>query len=212
MATSIVIPEKERATPVADRPYRISSDEFFQMIEAEIFPPERRVYLWDGRIYEAMAKTVPHSATFANILAVFARTIPPDWSLWPENPITIAEDRAPLPDVVRVRDTPNDYARRGRHPVPADVGLVVEIAKSSVRTDTGAKLEAYARAMVPAYWVVNLITRRVMACSEPRVEDALGIYGQVTTYGPDEAVPLILDGREFARLPVADLLAPEPDA
>ena len=134
MATSLVIPEKERSATVGDRPYRLSSAEFFQMIEAEIFPPERRVYLWDGRIYEAMAKTVPHSATFANALAVFARTIPPGWSLWPENLIAIAVDKAPLPDVVVVRGTP-ERLRPPRPPSGAGRRRPgSRIAKSSVRT------------------------------------------------------------------------------
>lgn len=212
MAASIAIPEKAQAAPGGDVPYRVTSDEFFRMIEAEVFDRDRRVYLWDGRIYEAMAKMVPHAVTFAKVVGVFYQSLPHGWCTWLENPIAIAEDRAPLPDVVIVRGEPNDYALRGRHPEPADVGLVVEIAVTSVRIDTGAKLEAYARALLPGYWVVNLITRRIMVCSEPRVEDGLGIYGQVTTYGPGESVPLVLDGREIIRIPVEDLLAPEPKA
>lgn len=212
MSSAIAIPEKTQTPPPGNVPYRLSSDEFFRMIEAEVFDRDRRVYLWDGRLYEATAKTLPHAVTSANILAAFFQSRPPGWCIWPENPIAIDETRAPLPAVIIIRGKPDDYARRGQRPEPADVGLIVEIVASNMRTDTGAKLEAYARALLPVYWVVNLNTRRIMACSEPRIEDGLGIYGQVTTYGQGDLIPLTLDGREIAQIPVEDLLAPEPKA
>ena len=197
--------------PAADVPYLLSSDEFFRMIEAEIFDPDRRIYLWDGRIYEAMAKTVPHSVSTVNVLVAVMRVLPAGWSPWPENPIAIAEDRAPLPDFTVVRGSANDYGRQGRHPDASDVGLIVEVAKSSVRIDTGAKLEAYAKALVPTYWVVNLVVRKVVVCTEPRVEGGVENYGSVKAYDEGESFPLTLDGREVAQIHVNDLLDAKPE-
>jgi Uma2 family endonuclease len=210
IATDVATPE--RVEPATDVPCRLTVEEFYQMIDSGVFAPERRVYLWDGRIYEAMAKTIPHAVSIGKVLKCFYRILPAGWEVWAENPITVAGDKAPLPDVAIIRGSLDEYSRGNRRPGPADFGLVVEIAKSSVRTDTGSKLEAYARAGLQAYWVINLVTRHVMACSAPRVEDGVGIYGSVTTHAPDEAIPLVLDGREIARVPVRDLLDPEPTA
>ncbi len=37
-------------------PYKLSADDYFRMVEADIIPPDRRVGLWEGRLYEKMAK------------------------------------------------------------------------------------------------------------------------------------------------------------
>ena len=50
---------------------------------------------------------------------------------------------------------------RTRHPLPADVGLVVEVADSSRYTDRREKGRIYARAGLPVYWIVNLVDRVV---------------------------------------------------
>ncbi len=32
-------------------PYRLSAEDYFRMVDAEIIPIERRVALWEGRLY-----------------------------------------------------------------------------------------------------------------------------------------------------------------
>ncbi len=112
----------------------------------------------------------------------------------------------PLPDLTLVRGAADDYTRRGRRPEPVDVGLVVEVAVSSVREDTGPTLEQYARSLLPVYWVLNLIARRVEVYSRPVVREGLGHYDAANTYGPGQSVPLVLDGQEVAQILVEDLL------
>jgi Uma2 family endonuclease len=211
MSTAAIDPATERvaATP-AGVPYRISADEFYRMIDADVFAPDRRAYLWDGEIYEVRAKTVPHAVSFAKIEVTLVPRIPAGWCPWPENPITISGDRVPLPDFVIVRGTPDAYSRDNRRPAAAEAGLMIEIAPSGVRSDSTFKLEAYARAGVPAYWVVNLMARQVMLCMEPRSEAGIGIYGSIKAHGMGDAVPFILDGREVGRIPVGDMIGEEP--
>ena len=77
----------------------VTSEMFFQMIEAGVFPPERRVFLWAGRLYEKMAKTPAHATTSVRIHRGLGRRLPADWLIWPENPIELDAQHAPLPDV-----------------------------------------------------------------------------------------------------------------
>lgn len=190
--------------------YRLNVDEFDRIIDAGIIPADRRVWLWEGQLYETTAKILPHAVSFSNILNELMRTLPPEWGLWPENPITLSEDKAPLPDVTVIRGQPNDYGRRGRRPGPEDAGMIVGVAKSSVRVDSGTKLEHYARALLPVYWLVNLNARHIVVYSHPRVDDGRGQYETAVVFGIEESVPLVLDGREVARIPVRDLLDAEP--
>src|SRR5277367_2459052 len=94
----------------------VTSEMFFQMIEAGVFPPERRVFLWGGRLYEKMAKTPAHATTFVRIADTLRPHLPADWLIWPENPIALDARYAPLPDVTIVRGSLERYHRENRHP------------------------------------------------------------------------------------------------
>ncbi len=192
--------------PDANDPYPLSSDDFFRMVELGLIPADRRVFLRDGRLYEKMAKTVAHAATAVAIQEALRRRLPPGWLLWPENPIRLDDRNAPLPDIPVVRGPLDRYLRADRHPEAGDVGLLVEIAVTSPREDLGASLEQYARALVPAYWVADVRGRRILAHRLPRVEGGRGLYDSVEPYAPGQAVPLALDGREIAAIPVEELL------
>ena len=50
---------------------------------------------------------------------------------------------------------------------PDEVLLAVEVAHSSLPRDLGAKKQAYARAGIPDYWVVDLQDRLLLRFSEP---------------------------------------------
>ncbi|WP_076344624.1 Uma2 family endonuclease [Paludisphaera borealis] len=110
----------------------------------------------------------------------------------------------PEPDLSIVRGDIDDYT--DRHPAPADVGLIVEIADSSLARDRGEKRDLYARAGVPAYWIVNLVARQVEAHALP----VGGAYPPATILAEDQTIDLVLDGQSLGRIDVADLLAKRP--
>jgi Uma2 family endonuclease len=150
MSTILEQPSVEAPPSPRETPYLFSVDEFYRMIELDLFPRESRVSLWEGQVYEKMAKTQAHAVAGINLTMTLARALPPGWCLSSENPITVDPAKAPLPDMVVLRGTGNDYL--DRRPSVADVGLVVEVSMSSLKFDTGAKLAAYASASIPAYW------------------------------------------------------------
>ena len=191
-------------------PYRLTAQEFFQMVEADILPPKRRIALWEGQLYEKMAKKMPHAVGSSKVNMTLLRSLPEGWSLWPENPILIDDFTAPLPDVSIIRGTPDDFIRKSSVPKTEDIGLVVEIAEASLQKNLTTTLQIYARAGLPVYWVVNLVARRVEVYSEPRVaEDGVAGYSSVAMFDTDHDVPLVLGGREVARIPARALIPVE---
>jgi Uma2 family endonuclease len=92
-------------------------------------------------------------------------------------------ESAPEPDLVWVKK--RDYSS-GR-PKASDVLLVIEVAESSCRYDSGEKADLYAAAGVPDYWMVNLNDRSI----EVRRDPAGGRYRSLQTYqGEQEIHPL----------------------
>ena len=135
------------------------------------------------------------------------RRLPDDWSLWPESTIVLDPTNAPLPDFAVVRGAnPLDFATPERYPGPGDVGLLIEVAVTSLHDDLTTTREQYARALIPAYWVVDVPGRRILVHTEPRVVDGKGEYARVETYRPGQSLPLVLDGQEVALIPFDELL------
>ena len=123
----------------------VTSEMFFQMIDAGVFSPERRVFLWAGRLYEKMAKTPAHATTFVRIADTLRPYLPADWLIWPENPIALDARHAPLPDVTFVRGPLERYHQEDRHPQISEVSLMVEIAVTSLPRDLTLRAEKFAR-------------------------------------------------------------------
>ena len=184
------------------QPFRFSAEAFRKMIEADVFAEDDRVELWDGWIITKMAKKVPHANASMYLSFALNRTLPEGWFLTGENPINLGPHQTPLPDHFVLRGIPRDYS--GRYPDPAEVGLVVEIAETSLRRDTTIKLAGYAAAGIPTYWIVNLIKNVILVYERPVPAEQR--YDSMRTYAVGQAVPLRLDGVLIAEIPALDLL------
>ncbi len=121
------------------------------------------------------------------------------------SPLTIRDrDGEPEPDVLVLRGKIRDYADRER--TPADAALLAEVSDTSYDYDRRAKWVTYAAARVPVYWIVDVNRRRLEVHTEPTGEGEAAVYGRTQIFGPDDEVPLILDGREVGRFPVKEIL------
>jgi len=183
-------------------PYLFTAEVFGRMIDAEVFADEDRVELWDGRIYEKMAKTQAHTVSGNKVNHTLTRLLGNGWFTGNENPVTINQYRVPLPDFVVLRGIPDDYI--DRRPSPGDVALIVEFSFTSLRSDTGSKLAGYAEANIPVYWVLDLIKNVVLVFERPIPAERR--YESAQTYAVGQAVPLRLDGVLVAEIPALDLL------
>ncbi len=114
----------------------------------------------------------------------------------PANPSVGRGPRAWWPEAV--------YHRRP-DPGPKDTFLVVEVSDATVSSDRNFKGPLYARARIPVYWIVNLVNRRVEVYTEPKAGRSPS-YQARRDFGVDESVPLVLDGREIALIPVRELM------
>ena len=68
-----------------------------------------------------------HDGTVQLITETLFRTVPPGWDLRSQSAVVLS-DSQPEPDLAVVREDPDDYTTR--HPTPADVGLIIEVADS----------------------------------------------------------------------------------
>lgn len=197
---------KHRPPISEDALYEFATDAFLRMVESGEFPEEARVYLEDGRIYEKMAKTNAHGLVGSIISTCLIRRLPPGWAVIPEGQFKLDDKNSPLPDITIVRGEPRDYLVEDRYPDVGDVGLVVEIAVTSLAKDLGHNLERYARNKVPNYWVADVPGKRILVHSKPRVQKGDGRYAQVTIVGPGESFSLLLDGQNATRFTYEELM------
>ncbi|MGE3821624.1 MAG: Uma2 family endonuclease [Isosphaeraceae bacterium] len=200
MSAPLSIPAAESR---GGRPYRISAESYRRMLAAGAIPGADRVELWEGQLVEKMGKNPPHVIALSKLTAALIRALPEGWHVAPECPLELGPLHVPEPDLTVVRGAPDDYP--DGPPTAADVGLVVEVADTSLREDLGRVRDAYAAAGVPVYWVVNLRGRRIETHAEPTGGDDSS-YGLTRSHGPDETIPLVLDGHPIAELAVASLL------
>ncbi len=158
MSSATLVAPSQVPIPTADLPYDLTVDLFSQMVELGLIPRDRRVYLFDGRLYEKMAKTRAHGYVGAAINRAINLRLPDGWSFWPESTMALDPKNAPLPDFALIRAAnPLDFAALDRYPGPGDIGLLIEVAVTSLKQDLTTTLEQYARAAIPVYWVVNVL-------------------------------------------------------
>ena len=203
MTRTATIPEAT-TTAMGFRPYRLTVERYHRMIAAGVFDERDRVILWKGRLVERMTKGAPHSNTVINLIAGLFRVVPAGWHVRPEQPIMLGDDSEPEPDLTIVRGSTRDYPEAP--PGASDVGLVVEVADSSLGVDAGEVLRAYAGEAIPIYWLVNLRLGRVEVYQDPTGPEETPGYRSRREYGPDDEVPVVLDGHEVGRLAVREVL------
>jgi Uma2 family endonuclease len=186
--------------------YRLTVDQYDQMVNAGRLSEHDRVELLAGVLVRKMPKNPEHVWAVAEIADVLSSCPSEAWHIRKEYPFRIPDYDEPEPDLAIVRGT--RAALRGVHPGPGDIALVVEVGLSSLDDDRGVRLERYARAGIPVYWIVNLRDHQVEVYISP--DQLAGRYQNRTDFGPDEQAPIMVDGREVARVRVRDLLSRRP--
>ena len=161
------------------------------------------IELLEGWLVNKMIKNPPHRVAVRKCRMALESLLPAQWSLDIQEPITTA-DSEPEPDISVIRG--DTTALLDRHPGPDEVGLLVEVADTSLQRDRGWKKRIYAAAGIPAYWIVNLVERQVEVLTGPSGPGDGPDFGTREVFLPGDQVPVVLDGKEVGRIAVDDLL------
>ena len=183
-------------------PRRFTVEEYHRMAELGVLTEDDRVELLEGVITPKMVHNPPHDGTIMQLVEALRPLLPPGWSIRIQPAVTTS-DSEPEPDIAIVRGTARDYM--SRHPSAADVGLVVEVAESSLARDR-KKARLYANAGVPVYWIVNLVDRQIEVNLRPAGSSESTGYQPTAVHRPGNVVPVIIDDETVGALRVEDLL------
>jgi Uma2 family endonuclease len=182
---------------------RFTVARYQRMIETGILDANDKVELLEGYVVLKMPRNPTHGGTIDIAGATLRPLLPAGWFLRGQQAVALS-DSQPEPDFAVVRGNPRTYL--SRHPGPSDIGLVIEIADSSLVRDTADKARIYARAGVVCYWIINLVDRQVDLFASPSGPTAAPAYASVRTYRPGDLIPLTLDGTPVGPVPAGDLL------
>jgi hypothetical protein len=181
--------------------YQFSVAQYQRLVELGILGPEARVELLEGRIVNKVSRNPPHDGTITLLIPLLLPLVPVEWVLRVQSALVLARS-VPEPDFAFVRGPATQYTKR--HPRPADVGLLIEVADSSRLTDRREKGLLYAEARIAEFWLINLVEGQVEVYTQPKAGKAPA-FKQRRDYRKEERVPLLLDGHQIAQLAVSDL-------
>jgi Uma2 family endonuclease len=179
--------------------YRMNVDQYQRLVEAAVLDGQS-VELINGLLVRKMGKTPPHVIACEATRDQLLPLIPRGWRLTIEAPVRIPDYDEPEPDLAVVRGTREEYEHR--HPGPDDIEILIEVADTTLDRDRGEKQLAYARARVPAYWIVNLVDRRLEIYTSPTPTG----YREKCLLGPDDQVAVMIGGEEVGRFAFAAIL------
>ena len=156
------------------------------MNDLGLLDPTERTELIDGQIVLMVAKGNPHILT----VRLLTRALGAALSDYPvlvsiQEPIHLSDRSEPEPDLAIVQGNMFDYAER--HPRPAEIHWIIEVADSTLRYDCQVKDKLYAQANISDYWVIDLKNRQVHIFRDPmptevvtRSQAATGVLGEIS--------------------------------
>ena len=175
-------------------------DEYYKMAEIGVLSERVRTELINGEVIEVSSMGVAHAAAITRANELFSATFPKRAEVRVQLPLRLSLHSEPEPDLCLVKPRPDYYGTR--HPVPADVLLVLEISDFSLRYDREVKLPIYAAAGVVEVWIEDLPNRTLHVFREPQGSG----YKTALQFRSDESVsPLAFPEVAFA---VSALIGP----
>ncbi len=185
--------------------YRLTVRQFEKMIDSGVFHNHDHVELLGGLLVDKMVKKDPHNFAIDMLGAILNEDLPPEWIARQEKSVVLGRFWRPEPDIAVASGPRERY--RSKAPRRGDLALLVEVADTSYTTDRGVKWRKYAAAGVATYWIVNLVSRQIEVYTAPGGRGRSAGYRNCVVYGADEEVPVAIEGREFGRVRVSEVLA-----
>ncbi len=153
------------------------------MAEVGVLKADKRYELIDGVVLELHPISPAHNYAVKSLSDQLSACVGEDATVFSQGPLQVDESE-PQPDVMLLKPPTEQY--RQRHPVPADVLLIIEVANATLQTDRTAKLQLYAGAGIPKYWILNLQKPQLEVHRNPGTQEAR--YREVKTLLEEEVV------------------------
>ncbi|MGB3420679.1 MAG: Uma2 family endonuclease [Dolichospermum sp.] len=168
---------------------RFTITEYHRLADLDFFTTDERIELIKGEIIKMAAKGKAHSVCNTRLYRELFKLLEEKATIRGQEPIIITNNSEPEPDLVIVKNRPDDYFLN--HPTPSDIFLVIEVADLSLKYDQEVKLPLYAEAGISDYWIFNLIAYYLECYSRP-YQDLQGKFGyrHKSIILPNESVKL----------------------
>ena len=183
--------------------HKISTEHYHKMIDAGILTEKDKVELIKGEIIDMSPIGKVHNAIvdrMANLLKEIAQQ---QVIIRTQGSIHLPPESEPEPDIVLLKPRADFYA--AELPQPADVFLVIEVAKSSWEYDYEVKRPLYAEAGIPELWLVNLNKHEMEVHRAPQN----GTYKEISIKQLGDMVKLPVPDCDTA-IRMEDLIGPKP--
>jgi Uma2 family endonuclease len=135
--------------------------------------PRERLELIDGELVPMNAKGNRHERVRGKVTQYLTRTLPAIYDVYGEPGWRPGGDRYLEPEILICKTVANPSTVP-----PADVLLLIEVADTSFKYDTGTKANIYATLGVAEYWVINAVTLETLIHTAPTSTG----YAQITTH------------------------------
>lgn len=205
MSAAVALPT---AVPLSGPPdlselFKLTVEQYEHMAEVGVLQSDEPIELLEGYLVRKMTKHAPHSASTYKVRVAVERLLSAGWIYRGQDPIRL-DDSEPEPDGAVVRGDASSYTTR--HPLPAEVALVIEVADSTLTRDREWKRRIYARNGIPVYWIVNLVDRVLEVYTDPSGPGLTPDYGTTRMLGMSDRVDLVVGGAVVGAVAVVELL------
>ena len=196
---------------LVDALFRITADQYHEMIDVGIVPEDASIELLDGMIVfkdrsdlreGPMSHGPKHRLAVRLLTKLASRIDSARRHFQVQLPIRLTPFDEPEPDGAVVQGADRDFEER--LPTAEDLACVIEIASSSLERDSEDKLRKYAAAGIVQYVIVNLRQDHVEVYSKP--DRAGQTYAAKTIAAGTGVVHLNLGGGESLEVPAAEIL------
>jgi Uma2 family endonuclease len=207
MATAIpsagrVVARPKNSLTGKPSPRLFTVDEYYRLGEIGFLTENDRCELMHGIIVEKPVINHAHKNCLRQLIDLLRPLVSADFVFDTQGPIEF-DDSVPEPDIGITVGPATRYVDRIAR--SNEAVLVVEVADSSLEYDRGEKLQMYATAGVPVYWIVNLRERIVEVYTQPR-GGRTPTYRRHLDFSPGQAVPVVLGKKAVGTIPVSEIL------
>ncbi len=159
----------------------ISAEDYQRMGEAGIFADKPRVELIDGEILTMSPISNEHNSQVDKAAAFFSKHLVEKAIIRIQGSFRLDEFSEPQPDIAILHFQEDYY--KSTFVTPEKIFLLIEVAVKTLEFDRFVKLEKYASAGIPEYWIIIPEKGFVEVYRQPEE----GVYREKATYRKEDA-------------------------